>query len=101
MSFIPKKPQEEIEVYINYLLKGDILKIDGGASNYVEVIPREKMDDMAVMENVGKGGFRRIARYKHQFYMAIKSLEEDYIVVQKTCKYSGCGQYTACIYYLA
>ena len=101
MSFIPKKSQEEIEVYINYLLNGNVLKIDGGASDYVEVIPREKMDDTAVMENVGKGGFQRIARYNHQFYQAIKSLEEDYVVVQKTCKYSGCCQYTACIYYLA
>ena len=101
MSFIPKKPQEEIEVYKNYLLNGDILKMDDGASDYVEVIPREKMDDMAVMENAGKGGFQRIARYTHQFYRAIESLEDDYIVVRKTCKYSGCCQHTACIYYLA
>ena len=101
MSFIPKKSQEEIAVYENYLLNGNILKIDGGASDYVEVIPRGKMDDMAVMGNVGKGGFQRIARYTNQFYKAIQSLKEDYVVVQKTCKYSGCGRYTACIYYLA
>lgn len=101
MSFIPKKSQEEIAVYENYLLNGYVLKIDGGVSDYVEVIPREKMDAPVVMENVGKGGFQRIARYKNQFYKAIESLQEDYVVVQKTCKYSGCGQHTACIYYLA
>lgn len=101
MSFIPKKSKEEIAVYENHLLNGDILKIDGGASDYVEVIPREKIDDMAVMENAGRGGFQRIARYTNQFYKAIESLKEDYVVVEKTCKYSGCCQYTACIYYLA
>ena len=99
MTFKPMRIQEN--VYKSLLLEGKILKIDGGGHNYVEVIERNNVDTWNLLHNVGKNGGKLIERVPTLFRQTIDELEqENYIVLTKSCDYSGCCQYHAKIYYL-
>lgn len=99
MPFTPIKMKEN--VYKTLLLEGKILKIDGGGHNYVEVIERNGVDTWKLNYNVGSNGGKLIERVPNLFGQAIKELErENYVVLTKSCSYSGCCQYHATAYYL-
>ena len=102
MEFTPERAINKIEMYRTHLLKGDVLKIDCGGHDYVDIIPRECINEWDTMKNVGcTKRYTSIGRYPEQLKSAIDSLKKaGYIVKRKRCEYSGCCQYTAYIYYL-
>ena len=87
--------------YKDYLLKGYILKMDGGGNDYVEVIERD-CDQWHLRHNVGRNDGKHLPRFPKLLLSTIEALENDgYAVVKKGCDFSGCCQYHAYIYYIA
>ena len=94
------------------LLRGDIIKKDGGASLRMQIIPREQMRHFEVrhtqMTNIGipnKGGVSEIPGSEFIPYRDIGDIisdleNEGYTVLSEEVS-SGCCQYHTRIYYLA
>lgn len=102
MAFKPKKSSDSKQMYKQHLLNGDVLKIDGGAYDQIDLIPRSMVNDWHARENVGRGDFEQLPRHTNEFYAAVNELnDEGYVVKKVSCEYSGCCQYHAVRYYLA
>ena len=83
-------------MYREHLLDGDILKMDGGGNDFIEVIDRDKCDYWNLRKNVGCNRGEKISRYPKLFLDVIKELESDgYLVEVKESDMSGCCQYHA------
>lgn len=93
------------------LLRGDIIKKDGGASTRMQIIPREQKNNLEVLHtqvtNIGyrNGGQSAIPGSEFIPYRriddVIDELEEDGFSVLSEDVYSGYCQYHTKIYYLA
>lgn len=99
-KFIPQRADK-----INFkqmLLKGFIVKYDGGGHDFIEVIDRNA-DQWQLDKNVGS--CEGSHRYPYAPYLVEKAIEElkaeGYVVVKKMSESSGCCQYCASYYYLA
>lgn len=93
---------EMVDTYKNYLLAGYILKYDGGATDFIEVIDRNNRPP-GLTENVNSKAKHKLPKLLPQLEAAIKALENneyDYIVLKKTCSGSGWGEYGAHLVYL-
>lgn len=103
MAFKPKKSFDSKQMYKQHLLNGDVLKIDGGAYDQIDLIPRSCLNAWSAEHNVGwDNEFEKLPRHTKEFYDAINELKADgYVVKKLACDYSGCCQYHANRYYLA
>ena len=102
MAFKPKKSEDSKQMYKQHLLNGDVLKIDGGAYDQIDLIPRSRLNDWGANGNVGCGNFEKLPRHTNEFYAAVNELKTDgYVVKKVSCDASGCCQYHAVRYYLA
>ena len=92
------------------LLRGDIIKKDGGASTRMQIIPRDQKNHTEVLHtqvtNIGfnRGGVSDIPGAEFIPYMDIsgvaEQLENEGYTVASENVYSGCCQYHTRIFYL-
>ena len=102
-NFTPKRNANSMvkNIYREHFLKGDILKMDGGGNDFVEVIDRDNCDGWNLRKNVGSNRGKKISRFPKLFFETISELENDgYLVKKNECDMSGCCQYYAYYYYL-
>lgn len=101
------KPLKNLDGIIkNYLLEGYILKADGGATNYVHIIPRDKMNEWEVkghqLSQLRESKIEGVMTYDRPNISKIfEELRNEGYTILKEYVSSGCCQYHTNIYYLA
>lgn len=101
MAFKPISKKSTIEKIKNYLLEGYIARKDARDETPIEIISRERINDVPRMGNIGTQQTIDEINCSHGLlFDAINELEKEYSVREVSCSYSGCCQYATFAYYI-
>lgn len=84
-------------------LVGDILRCDSRDEKPIEAMRRDNIKNLPTMRNIGMemaSVYDEIHCSHKILFEVIEELSKQYSVREVRCMGSGCGQYSACGYYL-